>query len=233
MKKQRPAIVSTIAIFNIIFSIGWGLFYCCGGGGMIVLISVFSSLPPEDAKKGEIQFLKELARSGVEHVPYITTYITLIFVVGAILSLLLLISGMGLLAMKEWARKLAIYYALFSISFIVFDIIYTITVLQPNAVAMMTEMKEWSEKTPDLPPNIKDLFTQPVHEPTIVDMLGTVFTGGLEMVYAFVVLILLSLPTTKRAFSSTDSPVSESSHTTDADDDFGDFDRDRERDQFS
>src|SRR4051812_38168959 len=97
--QTRPQAVNTLGILNIVFS-GLGLL------GMVMTYAMyFGGLHlPHDP-------VQEVARSA----PAYMSFMRLSLVSGTIGSLALGASGFGLRAMKDWARKLAIAYSIYSI----------------------------------------------------------------------------------------------------------------------
>lgn len=95
----RPTSVTVIGILNIIFAV---LGICGTISSLMVLSGDF--LPGPNP-----------VRDIMDKYPVYGTYMQASIATGLIGVLLLLISGIGLMKMQEWARKLAIFYAIFAI----------------------------------------------------------------------------------------------------------------------
>jgi hypothetical protein len=95
---QRPATVTVFGILNIGFAV-LGLF------GMIVTIAVLS------ASAGSNNPMVNIIREN----PAFAAWMKINVPLGILSCVLLLAAGIGLLMLKEWARKLSIGYAIYAI----------------------------------------------------------------------------------------------------------------------
>jgi hypothetical protein len=126
-------------------------------------------------------------------------------VTGLILNILLVVSGIGLLSLKEWARRLGLWVAALKIVFLFVLYGIFIVVVVPRVTEAFTsvfrEMMDEMAKT--APPG------QPVPGKADLEQMGTilglVYTGGaivmiiFGVIYPVVMLVLLSRPRVKAA----------------------------------
>lgn len=122
-------------------------------------------------------------------------------IVGIVLNLLFLVSGVGLLAMASWARKLAIGVSILRILEVLFSTAYNIFVIAP---AMGQAMQEWFEAMqkavpPGAPPPPMPNMTAFMQ---FWSVMGSLFTMVLHCAWPTVVLIVLFLPSVQEAFRS-------------------------------
>jgi hypothetical protein len=133
MKKLRPTAVVVIAILELVGG-GLGLAQgLCGlalasGGGS----QMFTGL---GGQQGKVQqdLPQRMEKEFAAKVPgyQVAKYGAL--AVAILLSILMLIAGAGLLAMKPWARSLSIVYALLSIANHIFSLVYAFAFTIPAA----------------------------------------------------------------------------------------------------
>jgi hypothetical protein len=192
MPRTRPASVTVIAILHLIFG---GLWLLCGLGSLGMQASglqdmfmnvgnVAPSNNPQLAKQQDMQkqvmeFSRKMSYSPVEyatHVQYV------------VLSILLILSGIGLLKMAPWGRMLSLVYATLSILSNMALIVALVTVSIPL-------VQEYADK----------LAVHGQEGQTA----GILIKGGVSvaiilslvsMIYPVIVLILLFRPSVAAAF---------------------------------
>jgi hypothetical protein len=195
MPKQRPASVLVIAILNIIGG-GLGLLgtVCSGGGQLLGGGKMFTgsttAAPPgkqqeftefEEYQKRAEKFLNEELPGGPA-----LKYGEMS--VGLVLSVLMLVSGIGLLSMQSWARVLAILYAILSILHHLASLIFAVGFTLPAA-------RDFFAKKP--PGNEMINTFASIME---IILIVSVVVGFLFIIYPIVVLILMLRPYVVAAF---------------------------------
>lgn len=97
---QRPAIATVFGILNLVFGI-WGV---CGSLASVAGFAVLSS---------ELVNAKMRAEMNLQQFedPVFFGLLSMQMVLGTILAVVIIISGVGLLKFKPWGRKLANFYA--------------------------------------------------------------------------------------------------------------------------
>jgi hypothetical protein len=78
-RTKRPGSVTAIAILDIVGGSLWLVGYLCGGICVLFMFWAFANIPPQDANKPEIKFVKELFPAYLEifnrNVPFFTEYL--------------------------------------------------------------------------------------------------------------------------------------------------------------
>jgi hypothetical protein len=216
MRPKRPAIVLVIAILNFL------------GAGLTLLLFAYyfaatrgtTSQPPrgESEDPDEAALIRTQPRESVNSVPariekeldgplgfffsleapHHAVARVVEAAVSLILSGILIASGVGLLAMKTWGRRLSILYALLGLLNHVICLVYFFAVLMPALDNLRKEMLE-------LPMERDPLFQN----------LDTVLAWfwlcpRLTLIYPFVVFIVMVMPSVTTAFGQADAAISSS-----------------------
>lgn len=113
----RPTSALVFGILNIVF----GAFSVCGIFGLVAMLAGIVKQPPISADLVEAPIYK--------------AWIVLSLLISIVMTPLLIISGIGLIRLQEWARKLSLFYAIFNIIFVVIativqTFIFTLPVIQ-------------------------------------------------------------------------------------------------------
>lgn len=204
--RKRPGPVTAIAILNIVFGILWILLYLCLG---LVLGFFYMVISGQGAQKDmqEIQaFFQIYMDSLSRNVPGFLAYMIASSIFGILMTILLLISGIGLLSLKKWARNLCIAYGVLSIVFALIACGYTIAFVNSGMPKVQEEINEWisqKAKNPQLRAQLKaqqgDSSMQMMMN-SFGSVMGTIFA----MIYPIAVLVIMFLPKVKLAFSGQD-----------------------------
>jgi hypothetical protein len=116
---QRPAVATVFGILNLVF----GILGVCGSAASVVGFAVLSS-NLVDAKMKEQMNLQQFDD------PVFFGLLSMQMVLGTILSVVIIFSGIGLLKFKPWGRKLANFYAVAYLGLLVvgvtINIIFTV-----------------------------------------------------------------------------------------------------------
>jgi hypothetical protein len=175
MPRQRPTAVLVLAILNLVFG-GLGLaseLCCLGGLGWLKIIG--------PAQNGSLAAL-------FQTVPSYLTFAVVQHVLGLILSALLLVSGLGLLGLRNWARWLAIGYSLASVFVQVYALVVQVFHFDPLIERYL--MNSSAKGTP--------IDAIAGTQGNVVSQIAGAFFG---VIYPIVLLVLLFLPGVVRAFS--------------------------------
>jgi len=132
--------------------------------------------------------------------PRVVGYWITDFVSGMILNLLLLISGIGLLTVKEWGRKLGVWVAGLKIVRLLalygFAIIVIVPLTTERIIQMMKEMQENFPPGPQkAAPSLEEMATV-MGTMMTVSFVATIVLGA---IYPVVALIVLTRPSVKAA----------------------------------
>src|SRR5437016_3312150 len=118
MKPERPVVVLVFAILNLVFG-GLGILgFLCGGIVLAFVFAAFSSAPPGTA---------------IPHFPSgLVTLFAVLFIYGFIMAVVLILSGIGLLNMRRWARNAAIAYSIITIVYSIVATVINISYVGPT-----------------------------------------------------------------------------------------------------
>jgi len=192
MQNRRPTSVLVIAILQLVFG---GLGIVCGICGAVG--SGFQDNPAFQgggANNADQAKMKEAAKKFEEKTkeieekkaPGLHVYEVAAHVMGWVLSVAMIVSGLGLLKMQRWARGLAIVYAILSLLHKIVVAVYTLAFLNPAAQEALQQIPAEDRKVLETITN----FTF---------ILGDVLIF-VTMVYPIIVLIVMLLPSVARAF---------------------------------
>lgn len=192
MKRERPTSVLVIAILQFVFG-GLGLF-CLSCVGVFEAAGGNKMFTPQPQVQGQAKQPVDVANEMEEFVqkkhPHYTAEKYADIGVGMLLSLLMIVSGFGLLRLAPWGRSLAIFYAFLSLIHSVVSVAYTLTFTLP-AMREFVDMRR---------PNLK------AEEQAMLD-LGVngnyvgVFLTVIFSVFPIVVLIIMFRGNVKAAFA--------------------------------
>jgi hypothetical protein len=195
MQKRRPVSVLVIAILQLVIG-GLGI-VCglCAGAGSVAGDNPFqagAANNPEQVKLKELtKKLEEKTKEIQERkVPAKRAYEIGNQVLNWVLSIAMVLSGIGLLKMQSWARLLAILYAVVSFLHKVVVAIYTFAFLNPAHQEALEQIPAQDRQT------LGPIMT-----------FALIFAGIMvfvTMIYPLVVLIVMVLPSVTRAFRPRD-----------------------------
>jgi hypothetical protein len=189
MKPKRPTVVTVLGIINIVFaSLGLAGNLCCG-----VAVLVFAGVFNQAVQDPQFRQMKDLIDGIQRAAPDLVTYFVSLIVLGTILSLSLLIGGIGLLKMKNWARVLCIWVAVLHLLVQAGHFVYDITVIQP-AVAQAQQQLLAQAGAAAPPPN------------PFGNIVLSGFSSIISVAYYIVLLVFLLQPRIAAAFHEQSLP---------------------------
>src|SRR5262245_54997688 len=109
MAVQRPASVTVMGILNIVFGSLGLLCYVCVGVMFLALMGSTAGFP------GGVNPIQDMMNFMERQIPGYKAIMISSLILGFLLSVLLLVSGIGLLNMQGWARVLSILYSIIMI----------------------------------------------------------------------------------------------------------------------
>jgi hypothetical protein len=174
MEQKRPTALTVMGILNIVLGSLALLCTCFEGLGMLVL----SNLPAELRQDPNIKAAAEPFEKLMREVPeYLAVFVSQA-IAALCLALLLIVSGIGLLYVKRWARLGCIFYVAIRVPLSVANLIYALTVVNPVVARIQ--------------PAAGDALVN-----NVLAAVGAMFHVG----YAVVLLIVLLLPGVAAAFT--------------------------------
>jgi hypothetical protein len=191
MSKRRPTSVLVIAILQLVFgSLGIVCNACAAVGSGIGENPAFQGggANAEQVKMNEAAKKLEEKTKEIEEqkVPGMRAYEIVSQVMGWVLSVAMIISGLGLLKMQGWARGLAIVYAIVSLLHKIVIAVYTFAFLNPAMQEALQQIPAEDRKT-----------LETITSFTFIVANVVVFA---TMIYPFAVLVVMLLPSVGRAF---------------------------------
>jgi hypothetical protein len=192
--QQRPGLVTAVAVLNFIFG-GLGLLWAlCVGTIIGVVAAVWQNLPAPKQGEPDPKELFKLVLDVPGYVPFVIASVA----VGLIMSVVLIVSGFGLLKLRNWARYACFVYAVYSILSVIGTQVYTHAVVEPamqkNMAQFMEKMKKQGAQVP--PQQQQNPMGQ------AGGMVGGVVGSLFSIAYAVALLVILNLPDVKRAFAT-------------------------------
>jgi hypothetical protein len=186
MRKIVPARVTVIAILHFVFG-GLGVVQGICAGGMMAsgMNQMLISGGPQGTRQREL--FQEM-QAAIESAPgyHLSQYTSLAG--DLLISIIMIVSGVGLLRMQPWGRSLSILYATLSIALKIFALIYALGFSMPA-------INKFIEMNPQSAQEVQLLFTMM----RMITIMTPIFLL-LYMIYPAIVLIIMLMPSTKAAF---------------------------------
>jgi hypothetical protein len=193
MPRERPVAVLVFAILNIVFGTLSAIGLLCTGLALSLVYGFFGSSD------------SVLAGQSTLHVPPppsdAVTAIIVEFGIQFVLSIALVVSGIGLLRMKVWARKLCI--VLCTVGILLPLLIAPIRILYVNP-----RMEKWQEALQQMvhdqqknAPQQPKIFFQQHHPSPALNIVSVLIKPILILTYAIILLIFMLRPQVSAAFA--------------------------------
>jgi hypothetical protein len=184
-RPERPSAVLVVAILQICFGSLGLLGSLCGGGAQLAGGSqVFT--PPAGA-----QAPPDVDEMMSARVPYYTAFQAGGAVLGLISGTVMIVSAIGLLKLRPWARHLTIGYACYDIVSLILNFIFSVTVSLPVMNEVWAEMRA----DPKFPAQAAPIMN-------ITETLTTalIYAYPVFLVYPIALLVVMFLPHVREAF---------------------------------
>jgi hypothetical protein len=192
MPAKRPTAVLVMAILNFVFGGGNVLCSLCAGVGIAILALMINQ--PGMANDPNMRELKEVLASMNRDIPLMIPFAIGSAVVGLILSIILIIAGIGLLKLRPWARNLCIFYGVVAILVQIGELLFRILYMGPAT-------EEWQRNFVahhgQIRPQANNPFASNPAANSVLEVAGTIF----GMAYAIALLVVMFLPRVSAAFS--------------------------------
>jgi hypothetical protein len=206
MKKPKPQVAVVFGILHMVFG-GLGIFCNLCGIGSLVAMYVLMTTLYQQAGPAEKKELEELWQKLNESVPGLLIYVFADQIGRVLLGIVLLIAGIGLMGVKNWARHLSVVWAIVRIGFLLGLLVYNVMFVSPGLHKFNEDFEKWQERMEKRSRGTG----QPTQKPAFGGGLGgtgnpvvdnILAFGGTAMycIYAVVVLIFMLKPATVQAF---------------------------------
>jgi hypothetical protein len=197
MPRSKPTAVTVIAILQLIF----------GGLGLCIALANLAGLPQQMAALNQQNVQKlppaqrpptqaELEEKVEKHLPSYQAIQKGSLAGSAVLCVLMLLSGIGLLAMRPWGRFVAITYAVLSILYTVASLVFTAAVVMP---AMSEAIQDLAGQG--------NAQAQLMAQAMQIGMVAGLAIGALVVIYPIIVLVIMLLPSVRAAFRGETLPA--------------------------
>jgi len=184
MPRERPTAITTMAILNIVIG---GLGMLCGLCGLGAPAASAGILKMAGAGAGDPMAVLN------ERVPGLFFWMFTKISLALVLSVLLVIAGIGLLNMKKWGRTLSLVYAIFTIPLQIAYVLFQILLVQPATKEAMAQIQP-----PPMAPG--QAAGQQIGQ-QIGPAIGVVGAASLFVLYSVAVLVVMLLPAVTEAFA--------------------------------
>ena len=203
LKPRRPTALVVVAILNLIFG---GFWLLCGGAGLALNESGAAEWLAKFQKNqpGQIKGLSygEIMVQVAERVPSFVVVQRIAAIAGLLTSLLLVLSGIGLLRLRAWGRYLGFAYVAVQLPVHIANAVYSMLYVTP---VMAKIMDEALAKMPG------GFMRQMMEFSLGLSSSAGVVGIAMTLVYPLLVLMLLLLPSVSQAFKKQAAPASGSS----------------------
>jgi hypothetical protein len=205
--RKKPVAVLVFGILNLVFgSLGLVTNLCCGlsiGGFYLMLVSVYQQAQPQDKKE-----LEELWRAFSENVPGLVPIFIGSLVVSFLLAIMEIVSGIGLVRIRNWARWLCGVWAVLQVLTVATSLCIQIVIVAPGMQKAMEDLQKWSERQQQRDRERgKNQGAPPLQFNTMgggnpyADNAVTVAVSSLSLIYASVAFVFMVLPQTGKAMA--------------------------------
>jgi hypothetical protein len=187
----RPASITVIAVLHFVFG-GLGI-VCVICSGISVAASGQSWMAPSGPNAADMQRLQDDMQKALESGPAFHAVQIGTIVVDLAVSLIMIVSGIGLLQLRPWGRRLSIIYAILSIGLKIFEAAYSLLFTLPlvnefvNTHAAKSQEEQFA----------MNIMRMVAIAPPIVQLVC--------MIYPIIVLFIMSRPKVRVAFREADS----------------------------
>jgi hypothetical protein len=192
MRKNRPAAVLVIAILHLVgggLGVAGGL---CGlafvGAGGNQMFSGLGGAPSSQQGKGPESVQPRMMKHMEESLPHYQAVQYGNLGVDLLISVLMIVAGIGLIAMKSWGRLLSLVYAVLSILFHVWQLVYAYAYTIPTMNAFFDDEAARDKQVAAFASSMKTIMAvSPV-------------MGAIVAIYPIIVIIIMLLPSVAAAF---------------------------------
>jgi len=189
MARKRPTVLTVMGILNIVIG---GLFLLCNLCVGIFALAFLGMSEQGGPLAVGINPIRDWWTFMQAEVPGFAVITLGELVVNFVLFALLIVAGIGLLNVQNWARVLSIAYGILTILVKIGILIYTLAILNPATERWQQDFFRRHVGGAAAPPGLE---SSPMNN--VFQLFGTV----LGMTYAIVLIIMMLLPSVSAAFA--------------------------------
>jgi hypothetical protein len=204
--KKNPPVIKVFGILNIIFG-GLALLGAVCGGVLTFAIAQVNVPGPGNPPNP----IKDMLEYMDKHAPLYTPYLIAEIVIGLIMAVVLIVSGIGLLKVRPWARWTSVGYAAVRLVLIVVGLVLAIMVFNPVLADWQADYNKRSVPAGTPPP--------PSFSSGATNNVAAAFGSILGAAYSISLLVVMFLPNVRAAFARAALPEGEDDRYDDEADD--------------
>ncbi len=190
MARKRPTVLTVMGILNIVLG---SLFLLCGLCGGVFLLAAFGGALDAKMFPGGVNPLSDMWNFMKAEVPGFAVFTIAEMVVSMVLSVTLVVAGIGLLGFRNWGRVLSILYGIVTIVVKVGSLVFAIAVVNPATARWQQDFQRRHGGAAGMgQQNMGDSY---------MNNISSVFGTAVSMTYGIVLLIIMLLPTVSAAFA--------------------------------
>jgi hypothetical protein len=200
MARERPTVVTVFGILNLVFGGLFGLCSLCAGFALLFAYIAFKSAPPQAAAE-----LSGVFGSLDRLLPSYKYVLIASVVIGLILDIVLIVSGIGLLRMHPWGRWGSVFYGVGTVLVGIAGLVYNVGYANPAMYKWQQEFQKdlaAKQKARGGPAQPMPQASANPAATTAQQIAGSV----ISMAYAIAVLIAMFLPQVSAAFAGGPAP---------------------------
>jgi hypothetical protein len=217
MARKRPTVLTVMGVLNIVFG-GLGLAcYLCVGLGLVLLFASVGGAG--GAFPGGINPIADMWDFMKRDVPGFAAISIGQILLSFVMSIILVVAGIGLLIMKPWGRVLSICYSIVTILAQIGALVFQLAIVNP---ATQRWAQDFVRRHGGVAGGNGDIGN------TAMSNLQTVGGAVIGMTYSIVLLVMMLLPSVSAAFSAR-GPMDEHDRYRQEDEDDDDLGRERRR----
>jgi hypothetical protein len=205
MARKRPTAVLVLAILNIVFGSLWTLMGLCGGVAFAFVMNTMPKIMAQATAKTGQPPMPDMFTYLQERAPGFMGFIYASIAMMALLGLLLLCSGLGLLKMRTWAWWGSIIFAVVTILQQLLGVYTNVKYTNPVMADYYRDLDKWQRQVTPAQQPIPNPALAIWDNPTltvVMSLAGVAFNCA----YPVVLLLVLLRPSIRAAFTDRPPP---------------------------
>src|SRR5262245_9351099 len=186
--RERPGVVMALGILNTVFGVLWLLLFICSGAGFAFLAAVMDQAAKQGQPAPNFLRMFELIQ---QEVPSYYAVVAISLLTNIVLIFVLLISGIGLLRMRPWARRACIIYAVVNIVSMLGYTAYSVATVEGQQRGIMKWQEELQKQMEAKRPPGAPAMPPPEQPGAGVSIATSVIYFLLFTAYSFVLLLFM------------------------------------------
>jgi hypothetical protein len=208
MAQKRPVLLIVFAILQIVFAVGG---CCCGGpalvlsGGLDFLFHIQERLPKQPQQIDQAEMWERVGRQ----IPWFEPFMYGGSLISLVLCVLMIVGAVGMLRLRPWGWHATFAWALASCVHGTLGVVLMFAIINP---VMSETQSDMLAQLPPPPPGRLDMRKFQEQAMWAGQLMG-VATGVSGMLYPYIMLGILCLPSMRRAFRAEPPPATDPAPT--------------------